>query len=70
MVGFKRVLYQNCRYTESWTNFQVIKFYFSETGDQQNLEAEVRTHQGIQGLVADTGCPDPEVAIRVSLLVH
>lgn len=40
------------------------------SGDQQNLEAEVRTHQGIQGLVADTGCPDPEVAIRVSLLVH
>lgn len=40
------------------------------SGDQQNLEAEVHTHQGTQDLVADTGCLDQEVVTQVFLLVH
>lgn len=50
--------------------FTWVNFYFFETGDQQNLEAEVHIHQGTPGLVADTDCLDPEVVIQVFLPVH
>lgn len=72
MVGLKKVVCQKSRITEKAArlNFKWVNLYFFETGDQQNLEAEVHIHQGTRGLVADTDCLDPEVVIQVFLLVH
>jgi len=71
MAGFKKVC-QKRRYTEKAARVKLnwVNLYFFETGDQQNLEAEVHIHQGTQGLVADTDCLDPEVVTQVFLLVH
>lgn len=71
-VDLKNVICQKsrCAGKAARLNFTWVNVYFFETGDQQNLEAEVHIHQGTPGLVADTDCLDPEVVIQVFLLVH
>lgn len=72
IVGLKYVVCQKSRYAgkAARINFTWVNLCFFETGDQQNLEAEVHIHQGTPGPVADTDCLDPEVVIQVFLLVH
>lgn len=72
IIDFKNVICQKSRCAGKATrlNFTWVNLYFFETGDQQNLEAEVHIHLDTPGLVVDTDCLDPEVVIQVFLLVH